>query len=152
EKKLALWKPYLMKLWNKGLKLFDYMQGVTPVDRVIDLNFGDYKVETVEQRTDVATKGITGKNWSILEGVKYTHKELTPEEQLLMAINIKIENGIMIFTKEEEAIYKKFIGELQSTPQIEPVSEVEDIDVEEDAPNEPAEPVGEEDGTTDRQE
>ena len=41
------------------------------------------------------------------------------KERVLMRVNIKIENGIEVFTKEEELIYRKYIMELE---EVEPES------------------------------
>jgi hypothetical protein len=46
-----------------------------------------------------------------MSAVKYVHEEMPEEEQVLTAIKIKIENGINVFTKDEELVYKKFISE-----------------------------------------
>ena len=56
-----------------------------------------------------------------------------------MRVNIKIENGIEVFTKEEELIYRKYIMELEEEVEpeseiIEPETETEEITEPEQAP------------------
>lgn len=56
-----------------------------------------------------------------------------------MRVNIKIENGIEVFTKEEELIYRKYIMELEEETEpeseiIEPEAEAEEITEPEQAP------------------
>lgn len=41
-----------------------------------------------------------------------------------MRVNIKIENGIEVFTKEEELVYRKYIMELEPEPETIPESEI----------------------------
>lgn len=53
-----------------------------------------------------------------------------------MRVNIKIENGIEVFTKEEELIYRKYIMELEEEAEpeiIEPEEETEEITEPEEA-------------------
>lgn len=56
-----------------------------------------------------------------------------------MRVNIKIENGIEVFTKEEELIYRKYIMELEEETEpeseiIEPETETEEVIEPESAP------------------
>lgn len=113
EKKLSLWTETLNKLDKLLLVMDDFKNGRTPQDYYTRVVFNDYKIQTVDDKTTIATKGIAGKAWSIKSAVEYVHDEMTPEEQILMVVNIKIENGINIFTKEEEEVYKKYVMELQ---------------------------------------
>ena len=51
-----------------------------------------------------------------------------------MAVKIKIENGMNVFTKQEEAIYKKFVEEVrEENPEVEElIQEFEEAEAIED--------------------
>ena len=132
EKKVDLWTMTLNKLFNLLLILDDYKNERTIGEYYIDVVFNDYKIQTIQDKTAIAGAGITNKTWDILSAVQYIHDELPEEQQILMAVRIKIENGINVFTKEEEAIYKKFVEEVQEeNPEVEePVTEFEETEAE----------------------
>ena len=63
-----------------------------------------------------------------------------------MRVNIKIENGIEVFTKEEELIYRKYIMELEEEAEpeseiIEPETETEEVIEPEQAPEDAQDPL-----------
>lgn len=63
-----------------------------------------------------------------------------------MRVNIKIENGIEVFTKEEELIYRKYIMELEEETEpeseiIEPETETEEVIEPEQAPEDVQDPL-----------
>jgi len=148
EKKVDLWTKTLNKLFSLILQLDDYKNDSTVEDYVIDIHFNDYKIQTIDDKTRIASVGITSKTWDIKSAVNYIHDEMTEEEKILMRVNIKIENGINVFTKEEELVYKKFVQEIiEEAPVVEPIEEeqVEEEDqVGEDIDEEPIEEVEEE--------
>jgi len=138
EKKVDMWEKTLNKLFELMLKLDDYRMGKAVIDYTIKTIFNDYKIQTIDDKTRIATAGINGKSWDIKSAVDYIHDDLTEEEKTLMRVNIKIENGINVFTKEEELVYKKFVQETleeiqppaQEQPQeVEETEEVEETDV-----------------------
>jgi len=138
EKKVDMWEKTLNKLFELMLKLDDYRMGKAVIDYTIKTIFNDYKIQTISDKTTIATAGIAGKSWDIKSAVDYIHDYLTEEEKTLMRVNIKIENGINVFTKEEELVYKKFVQETleeiqppaQEQPQeVEETEEVEETDV-----------------------
>ena len=138
EKKVDMWEKTLNKLFELMLKLDDYRMGKAVIDYTIKTIFNDYKIQTISDKTSIATAGIAGKSWDIKSAVDYIHDDLTEEEKTLMRVNIKIENGINVFTKEEELVYKKFVQETleeiqppaQEQPQeVEETEEVEETDV-----------------------
>lgn len=117
EKKAKSWKQALEKLFELLLQMDDYVHSRTIGKYDIDFMFNDYKIETLADKTDIASKGITSKSWSIKTAVDYVHEEMTDEEKTLEVIRIKVENGINTFTKEEEAVYLKYVNEVQEQPQ-----------------------------------
>lgn len=134
EKKVDLWTMTLNKLFNLLLILDDYKNEKTIGDYYIDVVFNDYKIQTIQDKTAIAGAGIMNKTWDILSAVKYIHDELPEEQQILMAVKIKIENGMNVFTKQEEAIYKKFVEEvMEENPEVEePITEFEEAEAIED--------------------
>jgi len=137
EKKIGLWQPTLQKLFNLLLVAQDYIDDNTIVDYDIEVLFADYKIETLQDKTATASAGIIGKTWDIKTAVNYVHPELTDDEKTLMVVNIKIENGITAFTKEEEIIFKKYMAEVeeQETDIVdeqtqEPIEEFQDNEVD----------------------
>ena len=138
EKKVAMWEKTLNKLFELMLKLDDYRMGKAVIDYTIKTIFNDYKIQTISDKTSIATAGIAGKSWDIKSAVDYIHDDLTEEEKVLMRVNIKIENGINVFTKEEEFVYKKFVQETleeiqppaqEQSQEVEETEEVEETDV-----------------------
>lgn len=113
EKKVRLWTRTLQKLFRLVLMMDDIKNGISLNDYDVDVVFNDYKIQTVDDKTTIASKGITGKVWDIKTAVKYIHDDLTEEEQTLMVVNIKIENGIDALTKEEEIVYKKYVQSVE---------------------------------------
>ena len=131
EKKVDLWTMTLNKLFELLLKLDDYSNGRATQDYFVDVLFNDYKIQTLDDKTRIASAGLVGKTWDIMSAVKYVHDEMPEEEQVLTAIKIKIENGINVFTKDEELVYKKFISEtLEEVGETE--QETEDITEEQE--------------------
>jgi protein-tyrosine-phosphatase len=131
EKKLKIWTPALDHLFYLLLVMDDIYKDSPVGEYVVKTVFNDYKIQTVDDKTRIASAGIQAKTWDIKTAVEYIHDDLTPEEQILMAVRIKIENGINIFTKEEELVYKKFVQETLDEVTDTPV--VEDEPVEEEA-------------------
>jgi len=131
EKKVDLWTKTLEKLFELLLKLDDVKNGRMPKDYLIKVTFNDYKIQTLDDRTTIASKGLMSKTWDIKEAVNYVHNEMTDDERILMRVNIKIENGINIFTKEEEIIYKKYVAEVEQEPEFNEEVVEEDIEDEE---------------------
>ena len=134
EKKVDLWTMTLNKLFNLLLILDDYKNEREIGEYYIDVVFNDYKIQTIQDKTAIAGAGITNKTWDILSAVQYIHDELPEEQQILMAVKIKIENGMNVFTKEEEAVYKKFVEEVtEENPEVEePIREFEETETVED--------------------
>ncbi|MFA5720090.1 MAG: phage portal protein [Acholeplasmataceae bacterium] len=134
EKKVSLWTIALNKLFNLLLILDDYKNEQTIGEYYIDVVFNDYKIQTIQDKTAIAGTGITNKTWDILSAVQYIHDELPEEQQILMAVKIKIENGMNVFTKQEEAIYKQFVEEvMEENPVVnEPIREFEETETIED--------------------
>ena len=132
EKKVDLWTMTLNKLFNLLLILDDYKNEQTIGEYYIDVVFNDYKIQTIQDKTAIAGAGIMNKTWDILSAVQYIHDELPEEQQMLMAVKIKIENGMNVFTKQEEAIYKKFVEEvMEENPEVEePITEFEETEAE----------------------
>jgi A118 family predicted phage portal protein len=129
EKKIQLWRMTLNELFEMLLILDDVKNGRTSQDYYVDVLFNDYKIQTLDDKTKIASAGIVGKTWDIMSAVRYVHDEMPEEEQILTAIKIKIENGVNVFTKEEELIYRKFVSEtLEETPQEQ--DDIEEIDDE----------------------
>ena len=129
EKKVDMWEKTLNKLFELMLKLDDYRMGKAVIDYTIKTIFNDYKIQTISDKTSIATAGIAGKSWDIKSAVDYIHDDLTEEEKTLMRVNIKIENGINVFTKEEELVYKKFVQE--TLDEVQPIAEEQPQEVEE---------------------
>ena len=145
EKKVDIWQPTLDELFELLLILDDVMKEQAVGDYYIRTIFNDYKIQTIADKTTIASQGITGKVWDIKSAVQYVHDDLTPEEQTLMAVNIKIEQGINVFTKEEELVYKKYVAEVvEETPEI--AVDVDNVDTEFDETQ--VEPIEDDDGTT----
>jgi hypothetical protein len=138
ERKIKLLTQHLNKLFQLGLMLDDINNNKQVGEYVIDIHFNDYKIQTIEDRTAIASQGLTSKTWDIKTAVDYIHDDLTDEEKTLMVVNIKIENGINVFTKEEELIYKKYVMET-----IEENQEIEQ-EVEAFVETEATEPIEEE--------
>ena len=112
EKKIKLWVQTLNKLFDLILKLDDLRQGTTINEYTVRTLFNDYKIQTIKDKTEIANAGRTNGTWDIKSAVDYIHDDLTEEERVLMRVNIKIENGINVFTKEEELIYKKYVQDV----------------------------------------
>jgi A118 family predicted phage portal protein len=136
EKKVDLWTMTLNKLFELILKLDDLKNKKTTQDYYVDVLFNDYKIQTLDDKTRIASSGLVGKTWDIMSAVKYVHDEMPEEEQVLTAIKIKIENGINVFTKDEELVYKKFISEtLEEAGETKQVVEEETEEITEDEEN-----------------
>lgn len=142
EKKIGMWEETLSKLFELLLILDDIKNGNKTKEYYITTHFNDYKIKTMKDKTNEATAGLTGKAWDIKKAVDYVHDDMTDDERLEMRINIKIENGINTFTKEEELFYKKMVQEIvEETPlaDVVPEENIENengVDIEENA-NEP---------------
>lgn len=113
EKKVGLWVSALNELMELALMLDDIKNGNAVGDYTIVTTFNDYKIKSLVEKTNEAVTGVQGKTWDILTAVKHIHESMTEEEQILTAVKIKVENGIFAFTKEEEAVYKKFVNDLR---------------------------------------
>lgn len=111
-RKISLWKPTLNKIFELLLKLDDIKNGSTPQDYVVKTTFEDYKIKTLQDKTNEASVGLASGSWDLKTAIDYVHDELTEEERILMRVNIKIEKGIAAFTKEEELIYRKYVQEV----------------------------------------
>ena len=125
QRKIALWIKTLNKLFELMLILDDYMNDSKIGEYIVNVNFSDYKIQTIKDKTNIANSGIMNKTWDIKTAVNYIHESLTDDEKVLMAVNIKIENGINTFTKEEELIYRKFVQDTIEEQGEEPKEEIE---------------------------
>ena len=114
ERKVKLWTKYLPVLFDLMLTLDDIKNGGNPGEYHINVVFNDYKIQTIDDKTRIANSGVLGKTWDIKTAVDYIHDDLTDEEKTLMAVNIKIENGIASFTKDEEMVYRKFVADVEA--------------------------------------
>ena len=114
ERKVKLWTKYLPVLFDLMLTLDDIKNGGNPGEYHIKVIFNDYKIQTIDDKTRIANSGVLGKTWDIKTAVDYIHDDLTDEEKTLMAVNIKIENGIASFTKDEEMVYRKFVADVEA--------------------------------------
>ena len=127
EKKKALWTPALIDLFRKLLIADDLKYNRTPSEYYPNVVFSDYKIETLQEKTATANSGIMSKSWDIKTAVDYVHDDLTEEERVLMRVRIKIENGINVFTADEEEAYRELVREVvqeaTETPVIEEVPE-----------------------------
>ena len=130
EKKLNLWTKALEKLFALVLMLDDIGKGKKPMDYIIKVVFNDYKIQTTKEKTEIASQGLASGSWDIKSAVEYIHDELTEEEQTLMRVNIKIERGINVFTKDEELVYKKFVQEVQEEAPEVNVQELEEVEAD----------------------
>lgn len=129
EKKVSLWEKSLSKLFELVLMLDDIKNGKKPDEYVVDVIFNDYKIQTLKDKTEIASMGRAAMIWDIKSAVEYVHDELTEEQQILMVVRIKIENGINVFTKEEELVYRKYVADIEEP---EPVAqETPEITIEE---------------------
>lgn len=113
EKKIAILEPSLERLFEAGLMFDDIINGRIAGNYRVDMNFADYKIETLSDKTTIASQGILSKAWSIRSAVDYVHDEMTEEERILMVVNIKLENDINVFTKEEELVYRKYVQAIE---------------------------------------
>jgi len=111
-KKIEVWTPTLNKLFSLLLILDDIKNKKQVGEYHITVTFNDYKIKTMKDKTNEATIGLTGKAWDIKKAVNYVHEDMTEDDRMEMRINIKIENGINTFTKEEEIYYKQFVQEI----------------------------------------
>ena len=82
EKKVDMWEKTLNKLFELMLKLDDYRMGKAVIDYTIKTIFNDYKIQTISDKTSIATAGIAGKSWDIKSAVDYIHDDLTEEESV----------------------------------------------------------------------
>ena len=76
-----MWEKTLNKLFELMLKLDDYRTGKAVIDYTIKTIFNDYKIQTISDKTTIATAGINGKSWDIKSAVDYIHDDLTEEEK-----------------------------------------------------------------------
>lgn len=139
-KKLELWTEALTEFIPVILQLDDFKRGneIKEYETVVD--FEDYDLKTTMDKTQEAAIGLQSKSWDIKSAVDYVHTDLSNEEKVLMRVNIKIENGIDVFTKEEELVYRKYIMELETEAEQQPESEIiePEVEIEEITEPEPA--------------
>lgn len=131
EKKLKLWIPAINELIELALMMDDIKNNRPVGEYKIVTTFNDYKIKTLMDKTQEASIGLSSKSWDIATAVDYVHEELTDEEKILMRVNIKLENGINAFTKEEEAVYKQHVMEVvKENPEVEQPPELQENEVE----------------------
>lgn len=136
-KKVALWERTLIELFTLVLKLDDIKNGKKPQEYDIAVNFNDYKIASFADKVTTQSQAVASGLQSIKGAVEALYPDLTEEEIILKVVNIKIEKGINVFTKEEEIVYKKHIIEVESEePEVEeefviPEEEITEEEVEE---------------------
>ena len=140
EKKIDIWQPTLEELFELLLVMDDIKNGRGYREYHIKVIFNDYKITTIEERTDIAGKGLASGSWDLKTAIDYVHDDLTDEERVLLRVNAKIEKGINVFTKEEELIYRKFVQEVENEVDDTPpeLEEIEPEDVEDVVENDTA--------------
>jgi len=130
EKKIATWTPSLENLFILSLKIDDLKNGKKPNDYVVDVNFNDYKIQTMKDKTEISGLGIASGSWDLKTAIDYVHEDKTDEERILIRVNSKIERGINVFTKEEEIIYKKYVMEVEAEQPVVEEAQVEEPEEE----------------------
>lgn len=131
EKKVNLWTSAINELIELTLMMDDIKNGRSVGKYKIVTTFNDYKIKTLKEKTEEASIGLASKSWDIATAVDYVHEELTDDEKILMRVNIKLENGINAFTKEEEAVYKKHVMEtVQENKEVQQPTELQENEVE----------------------
>jgi|LGVE01.1.fsa_nt_gb hypothetical protein len=138
--KNAIQEPAISKMLAVGYDLYQIMQMIQTTNgdaytvnikpSTVIFRFNDYIIKSKRDKTDEATIGVAGKTWDIKKAVDYVHEDMTDDERIEMRINIKIENGINVFTKEEELHYKTMVQEIvEETPDL--VENEDGLDTEE---------------------
>lgn len=133
EKKVKLWEKSLKQLFKLVLMLDDISKNTRPQEYNVDVVFNDYKIQTVDDKTRIASAGLLSGAWDLKSAIDYVHEDKTDEEKVLTRVNVKIEKGINVFTKEEELIYKKFVTDTETELKEinEPTNFVDEVEPEE---------------------
>jgi hypothetical protein len=100
-RKLKLWQPFLIDLFERVLKYDDYLNN-RQGEYFIEVVFNEYGDFSREGKIDIIAKAVAGNVMSIEQAVKELYPELTPEEQNQMAVSIKLENGVPLLQQNLE--------------------------------------------------
>ena len=122
EMKLKIWRKELTRMFRIVLEFEDVMNGVTPQEYEVAINFNDFSIPGFEQRIKVGIEALNGGVVDQAGAVDMVWlDDLTDEEKEQMVANIKIENGVPQTIEETETL-------LEEAPVIEEPIEEEEID------------------------
>jgi hypothetical protein len=100
-RKLKLWQPFLINLFERVLKYDDYLNN-RQGEYFIEVVFNEYGDFSREGKIDIIAKAVAGNVMSIEQAVKELYPELTPEEQNQMVVDIKLEQGVPLLQQNLE--------------------------------------------------
>lgn len=100
EKQIDIEKIALKKLFGMMLMYEDYMNNKQVGTYEIDLEFSDYAVPTLDDRIDTIVKAVQGGVMTYLRAVEELYPDMEEVDQVAMATQLKLENGIPLMPDE----------------------------------------------------
>jgi len=93
-KKIKLWRPTLIKLFECVLKYDDYINNKAEGEYEIDVSFPQYAVPTLDERIATIGQAVQLNIMSIEKAIDELYPELSDEDRQKIILDIKLEQGV----------------------------------------------------------